>query len=275
MTCKYTVQQLEFLDKKPRKTWGQNWTVSVGCPSQGLFALYHHYPKKGLPVPQSGHCRLKEVSGSSLTPGDMNRIWQGVRRSSSKHPQQLSFSLPPLLNLSTLWVPLLSLKDDLTMSSSNSDIFSSEFPLPFHSPSDVSWVSLHMCSWSHFPSPPFGTLFHFFDTQSFLSWSKTFNIIFILEKKSPSSDHSASLHHADFQRGCFILAALDIDHVLASHSFLVVQLWCHGALLRDAVQHNRMRMRFGFRKRGLSFWINYLLPEPHFLHRIFYEYQMS
>lgn len=108
VTCKYIVQQLEFLDEKPRKTWGQNWTLSVGCPSQGLFALYHHYPKKGLPVPQSGHCRLKEVSGSSLTSGDMNRIWQGVRRSSNKHPQQLSFSLPPLLNLSTLRVPLPS-----------------------------------------------------------------------------------------------------------------------------------------------------------------------
>ena len=36
-----------------------------------------------------------------------------------------------------------------------------------------------------------------------------------------------------------------------------------------SVQSNRMRMRSGIRKCELRVWINYLLSEPHFLHRSF------
>lgn len=132
-------------------------------------------------------------------------------------------SLFPLFSISQLYgcLSLLSLKGDLMMSSSNNDIFSSEFPLPFHSPSDVPWVSLHMYSWSHFPSYPFGTLFHFFDTQSFLSWSKTFNIIVILEKKVPPVTTQLLFTMQIFKEG--VLFSLPLTLTTSLH--LTPSLW--------------------------------------------------
>lgn len=100
-------------------------------------------PTRDFQCQKSGHYRLKGVSGFSLTPGakkDYDCVSEGHQENSHNgFPFPLALSL---LNLSTLLVPLLGLKNDLTMSSF-SESFSSEFPLPFPSPSDVPGVSPH------------------------------------------------------------------------------------------------------------------------------------
>lgn len=139
--------------------------------------------------------------------------------SSRKHPQQLSFSLTPLLILPTTQVPLLSLKDHLMRSSSN-EILSSEFPLLFHSPRDMPRLpSTNVLDpISLLPLSCDGSIS--FDTKSFLVWPKAFKVVFYAGTHIPSDDHSVSLHHPDFQRRCFTLGTLNPDPFLAAHSFL-------------------------------------------------------
>ena len=121
----------------------------------------------------------------------MKRLREGVRVSSRKHPQQLSFSLTPLLILPTTQVPLLSLKDHL-MRSSSKEILSSEFPLLFHSPRDMPWLpSTNVLDpISLLPLSCDGSIS--FDTKSFLVWPKAFKVVFYAGTHIPSDDHCFS-----------------------------------------------------------------------------------
>lgn len=171
----------------------------LGVQTQGCLHFTTLIPEKGRQhkkVITVGY----DISGSSLTPGNMSGIRQGVRRSSRKH---LSFPPFPLFSISQLSRCPLTLKDDLTMSSFNNGFFKlSSLQLTvllFCCQGDVPRRAPHTCSGSPPPSPPSGTLLHPFVTQSFLSWSQTFKITFILEQKKSSSNYcSASLHHPGF-----------------------------------------------------------------------------
>lgn len=198
VTCKYIVQQQEFLDKKPGKTWGQCWlsTPRAVCAIPQL-------PRRRTPrAPNEWQLQVKRNLGSSLAPGrheETKRRCQGIIK---KTPTATFLFPDPSSHSPNYTGALLSLKDDLMVSSS-SEILSSEFPLPFYSPRDMSWVPSTNVLDPIFLLPLSWDCSISFNTKSFLVWPKAFEIVFYAGTHIPSDDHSVSLHHPDFKRWCF------------------------------------------------------------------------
>lgn len=157
--------------------------LGVGCSNPGLFTFYHAYPRERSPAQKSDHCRLRHLW---FLPDPREHEWNtpGCQEVLKKAPFLSPF---PLFSISQLSRCPLPLKDDLTMSSFNNGFFKlSSLQLTvllFCCQGDVPRRAPHTCSGSPPPSPPSGTFLHPFVTQSFLSWSQTFKITFILEQK--------------------------------------------------------------------------------------------